>query len=74
MLADGKVFLSGLSGSVATTNLRDTSAMVYWVPAQADAGAIHYVKAFYARPEAVGAEAPEWVLEIRPVAPSPAAP
>lgn len=72
-LDDGKVFLSGLSGSVATTNLRDTSAMIYWVPAQAEADGIHYVKAFYARPGAVPAEASEWVLEIRPAEPSPAA-
>jgi len=73
-LDDGKVLLSGLSGSVATTNLRDTSAMIYRVPAQADAGGVHYVQAFYAQPAAVPAEASDWVLEITPAEPSPAAP
>jgi len=72
-LDDGKVLLSGLSGSVVTTHLRDTTAMIYWVPDQAD-GSIHYVKALYARPGMVPAEASDWVLEIRPAQASPAAP
>jgi len=66
-LADGKVLLAELSGSLVTTGLRDTSAMIYWVPASPREAPL-YVKAFYARPEAVPAEASEVVLEIRPAA------
>jgi len=72
-LDDGKVLLSGLSGSVATTNLRDASAMIYWVPDRPNGG-VHYVKAYYARPGMVPAEASDWVLEIRPAEPPPAEP
>ncbi|MFO8012761.1 MAG: YdjY domain-containing protein [Phycisphaerae bacterium] len=67
-LADGKVLLAELSGSLVTTALRDTSAMVYWVPAATDDGP-RYVKAYYARPKAVPAGVTEAVLEIRPAAP-----
>ena len=66
-LADGKVLLAELSGSLVTTGLRDTSAMIYWVPASSREAPL-YVKAFYGRPEVVPAEAREAVLEIRPVA------
>jgi hypothetical protein len=64
-LADGKVLLAELSGSLVTTALRDTSAMVYWVPAAPDDGP-RYVKAYYARPKAVPAGVTEAVLEIAP--------
>jgi len=71
-LADGKVLLAELSGSLVTTALRDTTGMIYWVPT-AGADGPRYVEAFYARPGAVPAEAREAVLEIRPEASQPEA-
>jgi hypothetical protein len=64
-LADGKVLLAELSGSLVTTALRDTSAIIYWVPAGPEDGP-RYVKAYYARPKAVPAGVTEAVLEIAP--------
>ena len=71
-LADDAVLLAELSGSLVTTALRDTSALVYWVPASSGEGP-SYVKAVYDRRGAVPAGVTEAVLEIRPVA-SPAEP
>jgi len=68
-LADGKVLLAELSGSLVTTALRDTSALVYWVPTTSGEGPL-YVKAVYARREGVPAGVTEAVLEIRPAAPA----
>jgi len=70
-VAEERILLAELSGSLATTALRDTSAMIYWVPAS-PRGKPLYVKAYYARPKAVPAEVTEAVLEIRPAAASPA--
>jgi hypothetical protein len=64
-LADGKILLAELSGSLVTTSLRDTSGMVYWVPASSNDGPL-YVEAFYARPKAVPKGVGEGMLEIRP--------
>jgi len=66
-LADGKVLLSELSGSIATTNLRDASAMIYWVPAQETPGPL-YVRAYYGRPKPRLEDAGSFTLEIRPAA------
>jgi len=68
-VADGQILLAELSGSLVTTALRDTSAMIYRVPASSP-GKPLYVKAYYARPKAVPSEVTEAVLEIRPAAAS----
>jgi len=69
-LADGKVLLAELSGSLVTTGLQDRSAMIYWVPASSGEEVL-YVQAYYGRVEAVPGEVTEAVLEIRPAAASP---
>ena len=64
-LADGKILLPQLSGTLVTTALRDTTGLVYWVPSAAGDGP-RYIEAFYARKGVVPAGVTEAVLEIRP--------
>ncbi len=66
-LADGKVLLPQLSGTLVTTALRDTTGLIYWVPAAGGEGP-RYVESFYARKGVVPAGVTEAVLEIRPAA------
>ncbi|MBE3069906.1 MAG: hypothetical protein IMZ66_06690 [Planctomycetes bacterium] len=65
-----EILITELSGSIATTNPRDSSAMIYWVPEGAQ-GAEGYVSAFYAASEPVPATEGACVLEFRSVAPAP---
>ena len=65
---DAEVNVTDLSGSLITTNLRDSSAVIYWVPAAFDAAA-PYDAAFYASRQAPPAGQAA-VLEIR-AAPQP---
>jgi len=60
------VLMAEVTGSLATPVLRDTSAVLYWVPAGPGEGGLFYEKAFYARPGAVPEGPSEWWLEVRP--------
>jgi len=66
---DADILVTELSGSIVTTNLRDSSAVVYWVP-KGEAGSEGYVRTYYAAvpPPAAGCVCE---LEIRPVSPRP---
>lgn len=59
----GSVLVTELSGSIATTDLRDSSAMIYWVPKVGDSGS--YARAYYASREALPAKDAAFELEIR---------
>ena len=54
-----------LSGSIVTTNLRDQTAMIYWVP-KSPPDAQPYVAAFYASGATLLGEKEKCELEIRP--------
>ena len=57
---DAEVSVTDLSGSLVTTSLRDSSAMIYWVPANFDTAA-PYDAAFYAsRERRRPARPPSW--------------
>ncbi|HUU11290.1 MAG TPA: YdjY domain-containing protein [Phycisphaerae bacterium] len=49
---DEDVLVTALSGSIITTNLRDPTAMIYWVP-DPTADPAPYVRAYYASPQVV---------------------
>jgi len=59
-----RILVTGLSGSVATTDLRDLSAIIYWVPRTADRQA--YARACYASRQALPQTGAAFELEIRP--------
>jgi len=65
---DAEVNVTDLSGSLITTNLRDSSAVIYWVPAAFDPAA-PYDAAFYASRQAPPAGQAA-ILEIR-ISPQP---
>ena len=64
-IGDGtdSILLTELSGSLATTNVRDASAIVYWVPEDRDPEP--YVRACYASREALPGKDATFELEIR---------
>ena len=64
-IGDGtdSVLVTELSGSLATTNIRDASAIVYWVPEDRDPEP--YVRACYASREALPGKDATFELEIR---------
>ena len=64
-IGDGtdSVLVTELSGSLATTNARDASAIVYWVPEDRDPEP--YVRAYYASREALPGKDAAFELEIR---------
>jgi len=57
------ILVTELSGSVATTDLRDTSAMIYWVPRTDDPEP--YARAYYASHESLPQTCEALELEIR---------
>lgn len=64
--ADGTdILLSNLAGSVVTTNLRDSSAMIYWVPKDAPAEGA-YVSGYYASAAPLPEEGATVELELAP--------
>jgi len=69
--ADAEISVTDLSGSLITTNLRDSSALAYWCPKTAEDPA-PYVTAYYASSAPPPAEGEACELAIRP-APAPAA-
>jgi len=58
---DATLLVTTLSGSLVTTNLRDSSALVYWVPSEAE----DYVRSFYVSGVPLPAEGFACELEIR---------
>jgi hypothetical protein len=62
---DAEILVTDLSGSIATTNLRDSSALIYWAP-KATGDAPAYVTAFYASNVPQPAEGTACELEIKP--------
>jgi hypothetical protein len=63
---DVDLLVTELSGSIVTTNLRDQTAMIYWVP-KSPPDAQLYVAAFYASSATLPGEKEKCELEIRPV-------
>jgi len=59
-----RVLVTELSGSVATTDLRDLSAIIYWVPRTEDPQV--YARACYASREPLPQTGAAFELEIRP--------
>ncbi len=57
------ILVTELSGSLATTNVRDASAIVYWVSEDRDPAP--YVRAYYASREALPGKDAAFELEIR---------
>lgn len=60
---DVDLLVTELSGSIVTTNLRDQTAMIYWVP-KGPADAQPYVAAFYAASAPLPGEKEKCELEI----------
>jgi len=59
---EAEILVTTLSGSLVTTNLRDSSALVYWAPNEAEG----YVRSFYLSGVPLPAEGFACELEIRP--------
>jgi hypothetical protein len=66
---DVEILVTALSGSLVTTNLRDSSALVYWVPEKTEG----FVRTFYVSGVPLPAEGFSCELEIRPAEEKPAA-
>jgi len=66
---DAEILVTALSGSLVTTNLRDSSALVYWVPEKTEG----FVRTFYVSGVPLPAEGFSCELEIRPAEEKPAA-
>jgi len=66
---DAEILVTALSGSLVTTNLRDSSALVYWVPEKTEG----FVRTFYVSGVPLPAEGFSCELEIRPADEKPAA-
>jgi hypothetical protein len=63
--ADAEINVTELSGSLATTNLRDSSAMIYWAPGDE---AAPFVWTYYNSNLPLPEKPESWELEIRPAA------
>ena len=59
---EAEILVTALSGSLVTTNLRDSSALVYWVPEKTEG----LVRTFYVSGVPLPAEGFSCELEIRP--------
>ena len=66
---EAEILVTALSGSLVTTNLRDSSALVYWVPEKTEG----FVRTFYVSGVPLPAEGFSCELEIRPAEEKPAA-
>jgi len=66
---EAEILVTALSGSLVTTNLRDSSALVYWVPEKTEG----FVRTFYVSGVPLPAEGFSCKLEIRPAEEKPAA-
>jgi len=64
---DSQIVVTDLSGSLITTNLRDSSAMVYWV-AKGGSDPAPYVSAYYASGAALPGGGEVCEVEVRPAA------
>jgi len=62
---DADILVTELSGSIVTTNLRDLTGMIYWVP-RGPADPPPYVAAFYASSVPLPPEGATCELEVRP--------
>jgi hypothetical protein len=67
---DVDILVTELSGSIVTTNLRDLTAMIYWVP-KVPSDPPPYVTAFYASSTPLLRENEKCELEIRPASAEP---
>ncbi|MGB2755839.1 MAG: YdjY domain-containing protein [Phycisphaerae bacterium] len=65
---EAEILVTALSGSLVTTNLRDSSALVYWVPEKTEG----FVRTFYVSGMPLPAEGFSCELEIRPAEEKPA--
>ncbi len=65
---EAEILVTALSGSLVTTNLRDSSALVYWVPEKTEG----FVRTFYVSGVPLPAEGFSCELEIRPAEEKPA--
>jgi hypothetical protein len=65
---DDEMLVTELSGSIATTNVRDTSAMIFWMPKGGDASA-SIAPTYYAATTALPSETDRCEIEIQPVGP-----
>ncbi|MCX5684983.1 MAG: YdjY domain-containing protein [Planctomycetota bacterium] len=63
---DSQIVVTDLSGSLVTTNLRDSSGMIYWTP-KTSGGSEPYVSACYASSTALPGGGGACEIEIRPV-------
>ena len=66
---EAEILVTALSGSLVTTNLRDSSALVYWVPEKTEG----FVRTFYVSGVPLPAEGFSCELEIRPAEEKPTA-
>jgi hypothetical protein len=66
---DAEILVTALSGSLVTTNLRDSSALVYWVPEKTEG----FARTFYVSGVPLPTEGFSCELEIRPAEAKPAA-
>ena len=66
---EAEILVTALSGSLVTTNLRDSSALVYWVPEKTE----EFARTFYVSGVPLPAEGFSCDLEIRPAEEKPAA-
>ncbi|HUX03230.1 MAG: YdjY domain-containing protein [Phycisphaerae bacterium] len=67
---EAEILVTTLSGSLVTTNLRDSSALVYWAPNEAEG----YVRSFYLSGVPLPPEGFACELEIRASEPKPPVP
>jgi len=65
---EAEILVTALSGSLVTTNLRDSSALVYWVPEKTE----EFARTFYVSGVPLPAEGFSCDLEIRPAEEKPA--
>ena len=66
---EAEILVTALSGSLVTTNLQDSSALVYWVPEKTEG----FARTFYVSGVPLPAEGFSCELEIRPAEEKPAA-
>ena len=66
---EAEILVTALSGSLVTTNLQDSSALVYWVPEKTEG----FVRTFYVSGVPLPTEGFSCELEIRPAEEKPAA-
>jgi len=69
---DADILVTELSGSVITTNLRDSSAMIFWLPRAVEESPA--APTYYASSAPLPGEADRSEIEIRPAAPAASPP